>query len=77
MNLLSDNDLKYLEKARLNGVEVVLERRYRDYCVYARTIPASTVWHPVKFLIQLREEYRNVVTTQNFTSAEKLKGALK
>jgi len=56
---------------------VVLERRYRDYCVYARTIPASTVWHPVKFLIQLREEYRNVVTTQNFTSAEKLKGALK
>lgn len=77
MNLLSENDLKCLEKARLNGVEVVLERRYRDYSIIARTIPASAVWHPVEFLIQFREEYRNVVTTQNFTSAEKLKGALK
>lgn len=78
MNLLSDNDLKYLEKARIKGERVTLERSYRGvYRIYASTIPASAVWWPVTMLIQLREEYRNVRTVQNFANAEKLKGALR
>ena len=78
MNLLSDNDLRYLENARIKGEMVTLERSYRGmYRIYASTIPASDVWWPVTMLIQFREEYRNVRTVQNFVNAEKLKGTLR
>lgn len=78
MNLLSENDLRHLNSALIKGERVTLERSYRGvYRIFVSTIPASSVWGPVKMLIQLREERGNIITLQNFTNIESLKGALK
>lgn len=78
MNLLSANDLRHLETARLKGERIALERSYRGiYRIYASTIPASSVWYPVKMLIQTREEYGNIIAIQNFRNIEELKRALR
>ena len=78
MNLLSANDLRHLETARLKGERITLERSFRGvYRIYASTIPASSVWYPVKMLIQTREEYGNIIAIQNFRNIEELKRALR
>ena len=71
MNLLSANDLKHLETARLKGERITLKRSY------ASTIPASHAWYPVETLIRLRVEHGNIVSIQNFRNIEELKRALK
>ena len=78
MNLLSANDLRHLETARLKGERITLERSYRGiYTVYASTIPASRAWYPVETLIRLRVEHGNIISIQNFRNIEELKRALK
>lgn len=77
MNLLSDNDFRHLETARLRGERITLERSFRGaYTIYASTIPATHAWHPVTMLIQIREEYGNIIAIQNFRNIEELKRAL-
>lgn len=78
MNLLSENDLRHLENARLRGERITLERSFRGvYRIYASTIPAGHAWYPVETLIRLRVEHGNIISIQNFRNIEELKRALK
>ena len=69
MNLLSINDCKYLHNAMLQHEEVVLERQLNGWKVTARTLRVSEPWQ-VDMIVQLQQEFRNIFTIQNFTTAE-------
>lgn len=70
--LLSDNDLKYLNKAQEQGKVVTLERRLHGYSITARTKAVGYPWQ-VEMIIQLREQYGNMITLQNFATVDDLR----
>lgn len=70
--LLSDNDLKYLNKAQEQGKVVTLERRLHGYAITATTKAVGYPWQ-VDMIIQLRETYGNMITLQNFATVDDLR----